>query len=229
MSGFAVARIRQLDTHRLVSTKYGDGGEGALGRIADDEGHLGDILDLDRATDDGLLAETGLLPGIGVEELVFGVPHHRVVNAAFSYAHPSGGRFNGPDRGAWYAGFDIETSQAEVAWHKSLALAEIGCFEDSVTCDDYLADFSGEYCDLRGDAARRKYLDPNSYVESQSLAETLLEKGASGIVYPSVRRDDGVCLACFRPALVGNVRRHARYRFTWAGSREPEIECEEIY
>ena len=39
----------------------------------------------------------------------------------------------------------------------------------------------------------------------------------------SVRRTGGVCLACFRPALVGNVRKRARYRFTWAGTPQPTI------
>jgi hypothetical protein len=43
-------------------------------------------------------------------------------------------------------------------------------------------------------------------------------------VYPSVRRANGTCLACFRPALVTNVRRDATYRFTWSGAgADPEI------
>jgi hypothetical protein len=31
---------------------------------------------------------------------------------------------------------------------------------------------------------------------------------------------------CFRPALVGNVRPGATYRFTWKGEIEPVIELE---
>ncbi len=38
-----------------------------------------------------------------------------ISNGAFSHPHPLGSRFNGPDRGAWYAAFDLSTSQAEVA------------------------------------------------------------------------------------------------------------------
>ena len=117
----------------------------------------------------------------------------------------------------------------KVAWHKSVELAEIDWMEESVTYDDYLADFGGEYHDIRGDATYEKCLDPDSYVESQMLAEALLGERASGIIYPSVRHNDGVCLACFRPALVSNVRKSARYRFTWTGSPEPEIEFEETY
>jgi len=67
-----------------------------------------------------------MLPGIGLNELVFGVPCSRIVNAAFTHAHPLGSRFNSPERGARYAAFEIETAQAEVAFHKSVDLAEIG-------------------------------------------------------------------------------------------------------
>ena len=163
------------------------------------------------------------LPGIGLEELVFGVPNATIVNASFCHAHPLGSRFNGPDRGAWYAGFALETSQAEVAFHKTVQLAEIGRFEDSVTYDDYLADFSATVHDLRSARAFRRCLDPASYIASQSLAEELLDAGSLGVVYPSVRHEGGTCLACFRPALVGNVRRGRTWRFTWSGSPDPAI------
>ena len=121
----------------------------------------------------------------------------------------------------------METSQAEVVWHLSRDLLEIGRLEESVAYDDYLADFGGEFHDIREDSNREKYLDPRSYVESQALAESLLEQGSSGIIYPSVRHDGGVCIACFRPALVGNVRKSASYRFTWSGSIIPRIEIED--
>src|SRR5690606_3095079 len=130
-----------------------------------------------------------------------------VVNAAFCHAHPLGGRFNSPDRGAWYAGFELETSQAEVGFHKSVQLAEIDRFEETVTYDDYLADVSARVHDLRRARGFRACLDPASYVESQALAEQLLAAGSLGLVYPSVRRAGGTCLACFRPAIVANVRR----------------------
>ena len=200
-----------------------------LGRIADDDAHLSALVELDRATDESATAEDDRLAGIGIDELVFGVPDARIVNAAFSHAHPLGSRFNGPDRGAWYAGFELATAQAEIAWRKTVELLEVGWLDESVTYDDYLADFGGAFHDIREDAAFGKCLDPDSYVDSQSLAETLLGQRSSGIVYPSVRRVGGTCLVCLRPALVGNVRRSARYRVTWAGSIRPEIAFEEFY
>lgn len=212
-----VGLVRQYDTHRLIPTKYSEGGESVLARIASSDDDLAAIFDLDNATNDRLLGENDLLPGIDTHELIFGVPYYRIVNAAFCHAHPLGSRFNGPDRGAWYAAFELETAQAEIAFHKGVELAEVGLdAEESVTYDDYLADFSGEFHDIRGQQAFAACLDPASYVASQALAEQLLAAGSLGIAYPSVRRP-GDCLACFRPALVTNVRKDATWLFTWSG------------
>ena len=218
--------VRQFDTHRLVPSQHLPRGESVLVAIAEDEAHLQAIFDLDAATNDRLLAERQMLPGIGVEELVFGVPHTAVVNAAFCHAQPLGSRFNSPDRGAWYAAFELATSQAEVGFHKSVQLAEIGRFEETVTYDDYLADFSATFHDLRRARGFRACLDPGSYIESQALAERLLEAGSLGVVYPSARHAGGTCLACFRPALVTNVRREQTYRFTWKGKPKPVVTLE---
>ena len=218
-----VSLVRQLDAHRLIPSQHRPHGDSVLAAIADDDAHLQAIFEIEAATNDRLLAGQQLLPGIGLEELVFGVPGAAVVNAAFCHPHPLGSRFNSPSRGAWYAGFDLATSQAEVAFHKAVQLAEIGRFEDSVTYDDYLADFSASFHDLRRARTFKRCLDPGSYVASQELAEQLLDAESLGVVYPSVRHTGGTCLACFRPALVTNVRRDRTYRFTWTGGRDPAI------
>jgi hypothetical protein len=215
--------VRRNDTHRLIPSKYGEHGESVLTRIADDDAHLRDIFDLDNATNERLLAENNLLPGIGIHELVFGVPYFRIVNAVFCHAHPLGSRFNGPERGAWYAAFELETAQAEVAFHKWIELAEVGWLEEEVTYDAYLADFSADFHDLRGDDAFADCLAPDSYLASQDLGRRLLDAGSLGIVYPSVRRGGGTCIACLRPALVMNVRKAATRRFVWQGKPEPRI------
>jgi RES domain len=221
-----VELVRQFDTHRLVPSRHLPGTDSVLVAIADDDVHLQAIFDLDAATNDRLLAGQRLMPGIGVEELVFGLPNAAIVNAAFCHPHPLGGRFNTPERGAWYSAFELETSQAEVGFHKSVQLAEIGRFDDSVTYDDYLADFSAEFHDLRGARGFGAALSPDTYVESQALTEDLMKAESLGVVYPSVRHRGGTCLACFRPALVGNVRRTKTYRFTWNGSPDPVITVE---
>ena len=217
-----VSLVRKYDTSRLIPSKYG--GETVLARIADDDSHLEDIFELDHATNDRLLAENDLAAGISSRELVFDVPGIRIVNAAFCHPHPNGSRFNGPDRGAWYAAFEIETAQAEVAYRKWIELLEIGWLEESVTYAQYLADFSSDFHDLREQTDFAACLDPSSYIQSQRLAAELLAAGSLGVVYPSVRRTGGICVACFRPALVGNVRKGATFQFQWSGSSTPTIE-----
>jgi len=214
--------VRRFDTIRLLPSRFAQREDSVLAALADDDSHLAELFELDNATNERLRAEQGLAPNIGVDELVFGVPNYRIVNAAFVHARPEGSRFNGPERGAWYCAFEIETALAEIAFHKTVEYDEIGRFDDSVTYEA----FSHEFHDLRDDPRFARCLDPDSYVASQRLAERLLERGAIGIVYPSVRRAQGTNLACFRPAVVGNVRRGEAWRFTWAGSREPVIERE---
>lgn len=216
--------LRHYDTHRLIPSKYSEGGESVLARISSADEDLAAIFDLDHATNDRLLGENDLLAGIDTHELVFGVPYYRIVNAAFCHAQPLGSRFNGPDRGAWYAAFELETAQAEVAFHKAVELAEVGWAEESITYDDYLADFSGEFHDIRGDDSFADCHRPDSYLASQALAERLLAAGSLGIAYTSARRPAGNCLACFRPALVTNVRKDATWRFSWSSGASPAIE-----
>ena len=219
----AVRLIRQNDTHRLVPSHYSEGGDSVLAQIADDDAHLQDLFQLDDATNDRLTAEDDRVLGIVIHELIFGIPSFRIINAAFCHPHPLGSRFNGPDRGAWYAAFELKTAQAEVAFHKWTELAEVGWTEEELTYDDYVADFSAEFHDIRRDKRFAAALAPDSYVASQDLAEELLHAQSLGIVYPSVRQPHGTCLACFRPALVMNVRKGQTYRFRWEGKPKPSV------
>src|SRR5690606_34442241 len=219
-----ISLIRQLDTCRLLPSRFADQEDSVLSPLAENDAHLADLFALDNATNQRLRAERGGLAGIGIDELVFGVPNFRIVNAAFTYPRPEGSRFNSGERGAWYCAFDSQTALAEIVFHKTVEYAEIDYFSDSVSYQALLADFSGQFHDLRHAPQFAECLSPGSYVASQELAQRLLEEGSMGVVYPSVRRPQGTNLACFRPALVGNVRRAQAYRLTWSGAPNPAIE-----
>lgn len=205
-------------THRLIPSRYSTSGT-VLTELAqeEDEDFIQDLVSLDAATNTRLKADEGVLPGIGVHELVYGVSYWAIVNAAFTHASPSGGRFNTSERGAWYCGLERETSLAEVAFHKLRELEEVSWSGEEVfTFDDYLADFYAEFDSLFGKRPHdfAPYLQPepipHCYAKPQQLASELMEHGSNGILYPSVRHPGGTCLVCFRPALVYHVRRGAR-------------------
>ncbi len=219
-----LTQLRQFDTCRLIPSRFADVEDSVLAPLAENDAILRDLFDLDNATNERLRGESGLLPGIGMDELVFGVPNFRIINAAYTYARPEGSRFNDGERGAWYCAFAAETALAEVIFHKTVEYVEIDRFDDSVSYQMLLADFSAGFHDLRGVEAYQACLDPDSYIASQALAAELLERGSMGVIYPSVRDPQGTCLACFRPALVGNVRKAQTYRLTWAGSPQPAVE-----
>ena len=219
-----LSALRQFDTFRLIPSRFADVEDSVLAPLADNDGTLRDLFDLDNATNERLRGEYGGLPGIGVDELVFGVPNFRIINAAYTYPRPEGSRFNDGERGAWYCAFEPETALAEITFHKTVEYQEIDRFDDSVTYQTMLADFTSTFHDLRVARGFAKVLAPDSYIASQQLAAELLEAGSMGVIFPSVRRAGGTNLACFRPALVGNVRKGGAYRLTWAGSPTPVVE-----
>jgi hypothetical protein len=201
-----VSRLLQDDTHRLIPSAYDK--ETVLNRLTTDSDELTDLFELEGATNERLLGEAGLLSGITVQELVFGLSYSHIVNAAFTHAKPLGSRFNGPERGAWYAGFSLDTAGIEVAFRKAEELREINWQEkEAFLYADFLADFRGELHDIHGDRRFSRCLALDSYVASQKLGHELLDAGSAGVVYPSVRHAGGICIASFRPALVNNVRK----------------------
>jgi RES domain-containing protein len=203
-------------THRLIPSKFTGGS--VLESLALPGNVLADLSELDAATNERKVAERGASPEIGTRELLYGVPEAHIVNAAFTHPGPYGGRFNGSRRGAWYAGIEIETSIAEVSFHKRRFL-EDGRITGEHTFDyvDFLADFSGMFYSL--DASDRESClqpdpIPQCYAAPQVLADKLLHEGSNGIVYPSVRQSGGNCIACFRPALVFHPRRGDTYNIS---------------
>lgn len=218
--GPGTTRVDQRDTHRLIPAQFAEGGASVLTRLTDDEDILDGIFQLDNATNDRLLAESGQIPGLDARELVFGIPSYRIINAAFCHPRPGGSRFSSADRGAWYAGFELPTAQAEVVYHRRLWLEETHWEEEDVAeYVDYLADFRAEFHDICGVKQYAQCLSLTSYVASQALAAQLLEMGSSGIVYPCVRRAGGTCIVCFRPVLVINVRKGDVFSLTFPKSK----------
>jgi hypothetical protein len=160
-------------------------------------------------------------------QLVYGVPHAHFVNAAFAYAKPrEPNRFNGAERGAWYAGFEIETSLAEVKFHLTEALAAAGDFNATVDYAEMFASFAGEFVDLRAHPAHPS-LHPEKtvgYPVGNALAEAARSRGLNGIIDPSVRNPGGTCLGALFPHAVQSVAQGSVYRMTWRGQPEPTVD-----
>jgi RES domain-containing protein len=212
--------------HRLIPSRFSEEGT-VLADVVDSDAMLADILLLDGATNDRIQGEQHGLVGISTYELVYGISNAHIVNAAFTHTNENGSRFNDKTRGAWYAADDLETSLAEVTYHKGKRLAAIIVPElpgnrpdkEVSTYDDWLADFRSMFHVLEPADNYAECLQvepvPQCYSASQQMARLLPDQQSNGLLYPSVRRPGYSCLVCFRPALVYNPRRSERLEITF--------------
>ena len=194
--------------------------------LVDEEDELQALVEIEGATSARLIAEARGIVGLAASELVHDVPHARFINASFAYARPGQpNRFNGGDRGAWYAALDVKTCLKEVGFHLTSALADAGDYNATVEYAEMFSSLAGEFFDLRR-TPDHPALDPDKargYPIGNALAEKARAHSLNGIIYPSVRHPGGTCIVALRPAAVQSVRQGAVYRMTWTGDPSPEI------
>lgn len=198
--------------------------------LADSERELEFLAEIERKTSLRQNEDLPLPRGVDRRELLTEASGYgwTYVNAAFCYTRPEGSRFNNCDRGAWYSACGADaaaTAIAEVSFHLTRELANVGVFENVTDYRELIAGFIGPFVDLRG-REREPYLDPDPSIghrAGQRLASELQAANANGVLYPSARLVGGLCLAAFRTNLVQNVRQGSTWRMTWQGDPVPEV------
>jgi RES domain len=183
------------------------------------------LAEIEGATSQRLLAQETGTDGIDRDEFVYGVPAAAFINAAFAYSKPKEpNRFNA-SRGAWYAALDVATCKREVAYHMADFLGKSGQYKGVVDYAELFASMAGEFVDLRRTASHTS-LDPDpaiGYPAGNAVADAALAQGLNGVIYPSVRRPGGTCIAALRPHAVQSVAEGAVFRFEWSGGPDPTI------
>ncbi len=211
--------VRLVTTARLRAA--------VLAPLVAEEADLGALAEIEGATSARLIAEDRGLAGLAANELVHDVPHAHFINASFAYARPRlPNRFNGPDRGAWYAALEVETCLAEVGYHLTRMLADAGDYNAVVEYAEMFSSLAGAFLDLR-QAPDHPALHPDGeqgYPVGNALAKRVRAEGVNGIIYPSVRHEGGTCIVALRPAAVQSVSQGAVYRMAWRGNPVPVIE-----
>jgi len=225
LDGVPIATIAFPTTIRLVGTARLRAS--VLSPLADGDDELAMLAEIEGATSSRLRAQERGLTGLAANELVYDVPHAHFINASFAYARPrQPNRFNGAQRGAWYAALATETCLAEVGFHLTRFLADTGVYETVVDYAEMLCSLAGAYLDLREvpDHAALGADASIAYPVGNRLADAARAQGLNGVVYPSVRHTDGTCFAALRPAAVQSVRQGDIYRMTWQGAPTPMVE-----
>jgi RES domain-containing protein len=225
IEGIPVIRDAFPRTVRLVTTARLR--DSVLKALVDSAEELSELAEIEAATSTRLIAQDRGTAGIPAEQMIYDVPHAAFINASFAYAKPrEPNRFNGPDRGAWYAALDVETSLAEVSFHMTEFLERTGELKAVVDYAELFASLAGEYVDLRSNT-KHKCLDPDptvGYRAGNALAAAAIARGINGIIYPSVRHEGGTCFAVLWPHAVQSVAQGGMLRLSWTGSSTPDIQ-----
>lgn len=211
-----ISHIDWFPCYRLVPSRFPP--VGLFDRVASPE-DLEAVFAIESLTNDRLRDEVGEISLVPPEERIVG-PGASPIMAAFTHLNPEGSRFSDGSYGVYYAGESLDTSIAEVAHHRALFLSRTGEAAMEIDLRSYTARVVGDFHDLRGhQEALPAVYARDSYAASQALGRSLRASGSSGLVYDSVRRTGGQCVAVFRPRLISDCSQSSHITFMWDGAR----------
>lgn len=137
-----------------------------------------------------------------------------------AFLHGGAARFNDETFGAFYAAREESTAIAETRFHYARFLLAARESYTLLGVRVLHADVAAQLVDIRHGTALFAGLydpDPSHYATSQAWAAERRAEGADGIVYDSVRRNGGECIAVFRPCLITRCRVGDRLAYEWDG------------
>lgn len=194
-------------TYRLIPSRFPPIGLFDTVALAAD---LEAVMELAGWTNDRLVKER--VARLPQSEWIYGRPNSSIVMAAFLHAAPSGGRFNGPDLGAWYAAAAIPTAVAEVGHHLRREAFARGVEGMQRTFRSYSARLDGAFVDIRGTEPALHAAD--DYTAGQAFGEAQRAAGEDGILYDSVRHHGGTNACAYRPGKVLDVVQAEHFEIT---------------
>jgi len=209
-----VTQVRWAPSYRVIASKYPTVSVyDRIAKTADFEA----VMEIEALTNPRVREEAGDYRKIRAEDRVSG-PGTTPVMASFAYTGYS--RFSDGSFGVYYASREEATAIAESMYHTEVFMRATG--EPSIDLDKrvYTATIAGGYEDIRGLSARSQLYHKVSYVQSQAFSVRLYEANiVDGIVYRSVRREAGQCVAVYRPRLVTNCKLRKYIQFRWENGK----------
>lgn len=179
------------------------------------------LIAAEQKTNPRLMATLGALDLVPPARRVVG-PGATFLMAPFTHVSPDRpSRFTRGAYGVLYVAGRFETALLETMHHHARFMArtnEVPGWTSQFR--ELVLDIDADLHDLRrGDAGIQPALDPNSYAESQRLAEALRGAASEGLVYPSQRDHGGQCAALFYPDRAANLIQGRHLDYHWDGVR----------
>lgn len=218
----------QSKTHRLIKSRFPTVGVWDDLDLTTEEAKL--AFQLEEATNSRITLLKSRILLIPDERVVTGYTASLVMGA-FLHGSFENNRFSNEKLGAWYASLDVDTAIKEVAFHseRKLRLSD-GGFPAKMQTRELISNMDVELVDLTGKKSTMPEIynpDPDQYEWAQTFADNLrwpANDGAlvhNGIVYDSLRKENGINVCIFWPDKVGMpIVQGSHYEFNWDKSGE---------
>lgn len=179
------------------------------------------LISAEQKTNPRIMATIGNIDLVPSERRVGG-PGASYLMAPFTHVSPDRpSRFSDGSFGVLYVGDQFETALFETVYHHTLFMAQT--HEAAGWTSQFreiILQVSADVHDLQGGGEHIKaVLDPASYSASQGLAQHLRNAGSSGVMYPSVRHEGGICVGLFYPDCASRPVQGRHLDYHWNGSR----------
>jgi hypothetical protein len=187
------------------------------------------LLSAEQKTNPRVMETIGNLDLVPPERRVGG-PGSSYLMAPFTHVSPDRpSRFSDGSFGVLYVGDRFEVALFETIHHHGSFMAATR--QPSGWTSQFrelVLDVKARLHDLRGGAGpalpawsadRAAVLDPDDYRAGQTLGAALRRAGSDGVVYPSVRCEDGECVGLFYPDLASNPTQGRHLEYHWDGER----------
>lgn len=212
MSGYPRIALSWHPAHRVIPTRFP--AVNLFDRVAGPEDFEA-LCALEAMTNDRIRDEVGDISLVPAEERLYGNGSGPIM-AAFTHLNPQGSRFGDGSYGVFYCGREKETAIAETRYHSALFMGATAEPPMRLQMRLYTVVAEGEAVDLRPAAKTDpRIVDPDDYGQAQSIGRKLRGEGAPGILYPSVRRPGGECLAALRPGILRDCLHAAYLEYNW--------------
>lgn len=202
--------------HRLIPSKFPPV---TLFDWADSAEELEQIALLEGLTNERMLSEFGKINLVAKEDWV----NSTAIMAAFTHIGFSS-RFTDGSFGIYYAASSLETAIKETCFHRERFYSASNEKPCSISMREYISLINKPLVDItHQDYEELLHPDPSFYDPSQKFGKKINKERHWGLLYPSVRNSQGLCMAIFRPPALNTPVQGCHLKYIWDGERISEV------
>lgn len=208
----------RAQVHRLIPSRFPPV---SMFDWAESSEELSEIAALEGMTNERLQTEYGSLYLVSSQDWVSGEGSTPLMAA---FTHPGPSRFSDGSFGIYYAANSLQTAISETRFHREYFLKASNEPPCLVQMREYIARVQKPLVDIHHPKFN-SYLNPDMryYEHSQQLGYEIKMANEWGIAYPSVRNQEGYCVAILRPPALTLPKQGCHLDYIWDGEKISDI------